>query len=70
VESGIAFHTALSFHTPSSTLSRMFTPLVETHTYVHTWGCRYLSSGRALLLVTPSEREGMLADLQAAKVGN
>ena len=29
---------------------------------------RYMSAGRALLLVTPSEKEGMLAELAAAKV--
>jgi ATP-dependent RNA helicase DDX10/DBP4 len=29
---------------------------------------RYLATGRALLLLTPAEKEGMLAALEAAKV--
>ena len=41
----------------------------DAATYIHRVGrtARYLASGRALLLLLPSEREGMLKMLEEAK---
>jgi len=41
-------------------------PVQHTHTHTHT--CRYMSAGRALMLLMPSEHKGMLAQLEEAKV--
>ncbi|GAX85700.1 hypothetical protein CEUSTIGMA_g13114.t1 [Chlamydomonas eustigma] len=42
----------------------------DAHAYIHRVGrtARYMASGKALLLVTPGEKDGILEDLRASKI--